>query len=541
MIVQKEKVGSLFISNEVVIDVTDEKTYSSGDGIIVDNNENKISADYAAIAAKLSSLSDPFSLSSQVASNIIAEATRAKAVEKALSEAIDSKIYIDGISAESLSAIHIDAETYYQKVLDGTVKPNEMYFLSCNNYINCFDQRVANVADAKEAHDAISKVVMEQYGSSNFVDLKSDQEISGYKQFVDGLDVGDRIEDVGNNCFAVGNDLTVGSYNFFYKGIDIDTTNLSAKIYLTTEQPRYPMPFCIFNGDKSKIRFSLTDVTIDLTSTYNGLSSRQSAIWNCTLTDTWRDDYNQLCIDLGQTYQSDLDAVKAKMKDYMAWAFTPEEEIKKYIEGQSLVGETITMVNCYKIEYQRCGTVLNVTDDAVLEVQLKPEASTGHNGFITGGYLGFFSDFDYDDASLVFIDKPLLLGPANTSTYSSINVGTLNKVLRRCSMAVGKNNISESDFAIALGRKANARHYCSFVWGPGSTTDSVTTGSFNIGIGQTLDAAHSNASDSSSNRPDIYVVGTNNEYEHIYKYAVECLLASNDDDLKSRFKTWLGL
>ena len=115
---------------------------------------------------------------------------------------------------------------------------------------------------------------MEQYISSNFVDLKNDQEISGYKQFADGLDVGYKIDDVGNNCFAVGNGLTVGSYNFFYKGIDIDTTSLSAKIYLTTEQPRYPMPFCIFNGDKSKIRFSLTDVTIDLTSTYNGLSSR---------------------------------------------------------------------------------------------------------------------------------------------------------------------------------------------------------------------------------------------------------------------------
>ena len=142
-------------------------------------------------------------------------------------------------------------------------------------------------------------------------------------------------------------------------------------------------------------------------------------------------------------------------------------------------------------------------------------------------------------SDLVFIDKPLLLGPANTSTYSSINIGTLNKVLRRCSMAVGKNNISESDFAIALGRKANARHYCSFVWGPGSTTDSVTTGSFNIGIGQNLDAAHSNAStpDDSS---DIYVVGKDG-HEHIYKYVIECLLASNDAELKSRFRAWLGV
>ena len=87
--------------------------YTSGDGIIVDNTENKICADYSAIAAKLSSLSDPFLLSSQVASEVTAETTRAKAEEKALAKSINSKIYIDGISAESLSAIHIDAETYY--------------------------------------------------------------------------------------------------------------------------------------------------------------------------------------------------------------------------------------------------------------------------------------------------------------------------------------------------------------------------------------------------------------------------------------------
>ena len=314
--------------------------YNFGDGIVVDNTENKISADYDAISAKLNGLPDPFPLSSQVASEVTAESERAKAAENALSDAIDSKIYIDGTSAESLSAVHIDDETYYQKVAEGTVKADELYILSNEDCVNCFDQRVANVADAKEERDAVSKGVMETYVSSNFVDLKNDQEISGYKQFADGLDVGHEIDDVGNNCFAVGNDLTVGSYNFFYKGIDIDTDKLSAKIYLTTEQPRYPMPFCIFNGDKSKIRIMRNDVSIDLTSTYNGLSSSSAAaIWNCTLADTYRDDYNQLCIDLGHTYQSDLNAVKAKMKDYMAWAFTPEEDVKKYLSGQSLVDE----------------------------------------------------------------------------------------------------------------------------------------------------------------------------------------------------------
>ena len=168
---------------------------------------------------------------------------------------------------------------------------------------------------------------------------------------------------------------------------------------------------------------------------------------------------------------------------------------------------------------------------------MSDEASTGANGFVTGGYQGF-TDFDYDDASLVLIDKPLLLGPSNASTYSSINVGTLNKVMRRCSMAVGKNNISEADFSVALGRRANARHYCSFVWGPSSTANSVTHSSFNIGISQNLDAAHSKASIDDSS--DIYVVGKD-RHEHIYKYVIECLLESNDAELKSRFRAWLGV
>lgn len=111
-------------------------------------------------------------------------------------------------------------------------------------------------------------------------------------------------------------------------------------------------------------------------------------------------------------------------------------------------------------------------------------------------------------------------------------------MMRRCSMAVGKNNISEADFSVALGRRANARHYCSFVWGPASTTNSVTYNSFNIGINQNLDAAHSKASTDDSS--DIYVVGKDG-HEHIYKYVIECLLASNDAELKSRFREWLGV
>lgn len=97
MTIKKEKVEKLFLSDDVVIDVTDEKIYNSGDGVTVNNVENKISADYAAISARLNNLSDPFTLSSQVSSVVAAEALRAKDVEEGLSVAIDSKFYVDGI------------------------------------------------------------------------------------------------------------------------------------------------------------------------------------------------------------------------------------------------------------------------------------------------------------------------------------------------------------------------------------------------------------------------------------------------------------
>lgn len=168
MNIYKQKIQNLFLSNEVVISVDGEKTYYSGDGVIVNNENNQICANYAVIADKLNGLSDPFPLSSQVASVVTDEESRAKDAEEVLSVAIDSKIYIDGISTKSLSAIHIDAEDYYQKVLDGTVKPNELYILSCKDYINCFDKRIKNVADAKESHDAVSKGVMETYVSSKY-------------------------------------------------------------------------------------------------------------------------------------------------------------------------------------------------------------------------------------------------------------------------------------------------------------------------------------------------------------------------------------
>ena len=51
---------------------------------------------------------------------------------------IDKKIYIDGVSAETLCAEHIDADTFHQKVVDGKLLSNVMYVVS-SDYINAYD------------------------------------------------------------------------------------------------------------------------------------------------------------------------------------------------------------------------------------------------------------------------------------------------------------------------------------------------------------------------------------------------------------------
>jgi hypothetical protein len=105
---------------------------------------------------------------------------------------------------------------------------------------------------------------------------------------------------------------------------------------------------------------------------------------------------------------------------------------------------------------------MRVTDNgSVLEIKL----NTNMRNYLSSNGI-MFPDFDFDDYAVIFSDKPTLSGPANASTYSSIAVGIDNVCLRRCSVAAGKNNVSESDFAIALGRGARAKHYCSFVWSP---------------------------------------------------------------------------
>ena len=385
----------------------------------------------------------------------------------------------------------------------------------------------------------------------NAFEIKQNDDIyiNGELELGGNLNIGDRITNVGDNSIAIGNDLTVGSYNFFWKGIDYNTSNNHGYVYLTNEQPRYPYPFVIQNSDKTQFKILGYTIKIDDTSTYNGLSAGSSEvqrIWNCSystsnaITDSnhsWRDDYNQLCIDLdGTNYRSNLNGIKEKLNQYILNAFTASEDPKTYILGHEseLIGKYITMVNADKNNYRRCGKITDIINGSVLEVDFGITRTDGYSAATDLKSKGArFGDFDYDDACLVFIDNPLLKGPTNVSQYSSLNVGALNTVLRRCSAAIGKQNRSEMDFAMAIGRKAHAMHYASFIWAPAVSISTDVPYTFNIGLNSTLPKAHLKTF-----TQDIMIVGNDNKKERLYKYVWACL--SNDASIASEFNSYIG-
>lgn len=358
--------------------------------------------------------------------------------------------------------------------------------------------------------------------STDFVDVDSAQDILGKKTFKDGLVIGDDVQDYGNNCFGVGSELSIGSYNFFYKGIDLDTTNKTAKIYLCKEQPAYPYPFCIQNGDKTKFKLeSRWGDTTSQVATISALSGNgdDSKIWNGTV-DSLKPDYNKLCADLGPNFRDNQAGILSCVKEYINDAFTSDkDELSTYdLTTNAKVGDVLTMVNNVKIEYLRCATITGIKDDGVLCVKLN-DASFNH---LSDKGIEM-NDFDYDDASLVFIDKPGMIGPATTTTYGSLAIGADNLCLRRCSFTSGKNNVAESDFCVALGRKATADKYCSFVWAPAQTIKAADSSTFTIGVKDSLTSAHKE-----KNKRTLKFGDTNNNFEDVHEYVWGCISSENN-------------
>lgn len=172
-----------------------------------------------------------------------------------------------------------------------------------------------------------------------------DETLSGHVTLAGGLAIGENVIDFANDCIAAGNQLTVGSYNFFWKGLDLSSDG-KALIYLCHEQPRYPFPFVTFDNARTKFKIVAQDVDVDDASTIKNLSGDYSSflpqIFMCQLVAddsapenyfTYRKDYNQLSIDLGPKYWEDpgVPGIQDALRRYLREAFTEDQAVTQIL------------------------------------------------------------------------------------------------------------------------------------------------------------------------------------------------------------------
>ena len=82
-----------------------------------------------------------------------------------LRNGINEKLFIDAVSAESLSIIHTDQDTFYEKVKNNEILSNEVYVVS-SEFINAYDEQIKNVAEPTLSGDAATKNYADQISSS---------------------------------------------------------------------------------------------------------------------------------------------------------------------------------------------------------------------------------------------------------------------------------------------------------------------------------------------------------------------------------------
>lgn len=410
-------------------------------------------------------------------------------------------------------------------------------------------------------NDSLSDILSNYITQDNIcdytTDISSDQVIDGHKVFSSKITVGSGNNNVGSNCLAVGNDLTVGSYNWYYKGIILDEDTNSAQIFLCPEQPRFPYPFLVkkheYDAGSTKChiaalnanakRFEITNF-----STYANLSTHYKNWWTLrvNLDTVKRADYSQLCVDLGPNYYQTAtnEEISSKMLEYYTDAFTPDTSLSIYgiqnVRALTADGKNeITITNNDRVDYMRCGKVTEIDSyGAVLNVTNLADAAFRR---LKQG-INFFR-LDDDDFSLTFVDNPTLSGPANAATYSSICVGDNNKVLRRSSWVTGTENITEGDYCVAIGKNAYAKHYASFVWSPRQQEDtnldqryveSKDAYTFTIGLKDTIAKSKQRA-----DYRTLFVGDCEGNHEELHKFMWGCI--SSDNALKAEIKAWLGL
>ena len=73
-----------------------------------------------------------------------------------LSSSIDNKVYVDGLSAQSLSVCHISQDDFHAKVIASALLSNELYVVSSESF-NMYGERIINLADPEISSDAATR------------------------------------------------------------------------------------------------------------------------------------------------------------------------------------------------------------------------------------------------------------------------------------------------------------------------------------------------------------------------------------------------
>ena len=141
----------------------------SSDGVYLatrnlDLSADEVIADFENVKDRqsMSSITD---LCSALSTSISSLEDYVASCDAIMSAAIDNKIFIDGLSTETLSAVHIGQEDYYNLVSSSSVLSNVLYVVS-SDYINAYGQRIENLAEPKLSTDAATKGYVDGISSS---------------------------------------------------------------------------------------------------------------------------------------------------------------------------------------------------------------------------------------------------------------------------------------------------------------------------------------------------------------------------------------
>ena len=156
--------------------------------------DNFLSGKIDDISANYATNASVGEIKSELEDKITTEAEARVATDATLSTAIDNKVIINGISAESLSVVNISQDAYHKLVVDKEIDPNTIYMVSSDTY-NMYDQKIINLAPGTDEKDAVN------FGQLNTLSTTIMTEVEANK--LSSITLGDTVFTPVNNNFTL--------------------------------------------------------------------------------------------------------------------------------------------------------------------------------------------------------------------------------------------------------------------------------------------------------------------------------------------------